>query len=58
MLWREKRVFRDLSEPQEGQPVIGMNRSLLMNTWFPLFNTFFKEMGFGVRLPESSIPMP
>ncbi len=56
VLWREKRVFRDLSEPQEGQPVIGMNRSLLMNTWFPLFNTFFKEMGFGVRLPEKFDP--
>ncbi|WP_320172995.1 acyl-CoA dehydratase activase [Maridesulfovibrio sp.] len=56
VLWREKRVFRDLSEPEEGQTVIGMNRSLLMNTWFPLFNTFFKEMGFGVRLPENFDP--
>ena len=45
VLWREKRVFRDLTEPIAGQPVIGMNRSLLMNTWFPLFNTFFKKNG-------------
>ena len=52
VLWREKRVFRDLAEPEAGQRVIGMNRSLLMNTWFPLFNTFFKEMGFGIRLPD------
>ncbi len=56
VLWREKRVFRDLSLPHEGQPVIGMNRSLLMNTWFPLFNTFFKSMGFGVRMPEKADP--
>ncbi|WP_319762024.1 acyl-CoA dehydratase activase [Maridesulfovibrio sp.] len=56
VLWREKRVFRDLNEPEEGRPVIGMNRSLLMNTWFPLFNTFFTEMGFGVRLPEKVDP--
>lgn len=56
VLWREKRVFRDLSAPQEDQPVIGMNRSLLMNTWFPLFNTFFRKMGFGVRLPEKADP--
>ena len=51
--WREKRVFRDLSSPEPGQPTIGMNRSLLMNTWFPLFNTFFRKLGFGVCLPES-----
>ncbi|WP_421900474.1 acyl-CoA dehydratase activase [Maridesulfovibrio sp.] len=56
VLWREKRVFRDLTEPKDGQPVIGMNRSLLINTWFPLFNTFFKEMGFGVRLPDQIDP--
>ncbi len=56
VLWREKRVFQDLTEPVEGQPVIGMNRSLLMNTWFPLFNTFFTKMGFGVRLPAKIDP--
>ncbi len=56
VLWREKRVFRDLCRPVEGQPVIGMNRSLLMNTWFPLFNAFFKELGFGVILPEAIDP--
>ena len=50
--WREKRVFRDLSEPQEGKPTIGMNRSLLMNTWFPLYNTFFRALGFEIRLPD------
>ncbi|MBI9110826.1 acyl-CoA dehydratase activase [Maridesulfovibrio ferrireducens] len=51
--WREKRVYRDLKEPEKGQPVIGMNRSLLMNTWFPFYNTFFSSLGFGVRLPSS-----
>lgn len=51
--WREKRVYRDFATPVENQPTIGMNRSLLMNTWFPLFNTFFKELGFGVVIPQS-----
>ncbi|WP_031482921.1 acyl-CoA dehydratase activase [Maridesulfovibrio frigidus] len=54
--WREKRVFRDLSEPNEGRPTIGMNRSLLMNTWFPLYNTFFRTLGFEVRLPDKVDP--
>lgn len=53
VLWREKRVFRDLKSPSDDQPVIGMNRSLLMNTWFPLFNAFFHGLGFGVRIPDS-----
>lgn len=56
VLWREKRVFRDLKEPKKDQPIIGMNRSLLMNTWFPLFNTFFTKMGFAVRLPDKIDP--
>lgn len=30
-----------------------MNRSLLMNTWFPLFNTFFRALGLGVRIPTT-----
>ncbi|WP_291328352.1 acyl-CoA dehydratase activase [Desulfovibrio sp. UCD-KL4C] len=49
--WREKRVYRDLKVPEKGQPTIGMNRSLLMNTWFPLYNYFFHALGFGVVLP-------
>lgn len=49
--WREKRVYRDLKEPEKDQPIIGMNRSLLMNTWFPLYNSFFKSLGFGVVIP-------
>ncbi len=54
--WREKRVFEGYSEPEPGQSVVGINRSLLMNTWFPLFNTFFRLLGFGVILPEISDP--
>ncbi|WP_432735187.1 BadF/BadG/BcrA/BcrD ATPase family protein [Maridesulfovibrio sp. FT414] len=56
VLWREKRVFRDFCPTQEGQPTIGFNRSLLMNTWFPLFNAFFTGIGFAVVLPESVDP--
>lgn len=50
--WREKRVFRDYSQPVEGQKVVGLNRSLLMNSWFPLFNAFFRSLGLGVIMPE------
>lgn len=54
--WREKRVFRDYVAPEKGQFVVGINRSLLMNTWFPLFNTFFRQLDLGVVLPAEPDP--
>ena len=60
--WRERRCFRDAeSEPSESditdkRPIIGINRSYLVNTYFPLFSTFFRELGFGVVLPDRVDP--
>jgi len=43
--------------PQRGDPgyrgKIGLNRSFLVNTYFPLYATFFSELGYEVVLPEA-----
>ncbi len=31
---------------------VGMNRSFLVNTYFPLYSTFFSELGFETVLPD------
>jgi predicted CoA-substrate-specific enzyme activase len=53
--WREKRLLRDLSPggPGDPRPTVGMNRSFLVHTYFPLFNAFFRELGFRLMLPEN-----
>ncbi|MDW7771359.1 MAG: acyl-CoA dehydratase activase [Desulfobulbaceae bacterium] len=50
---RELRVFRDLApdDPADTRPTVGMNRSLLVNSYFPFFNRFFAELGFRLVLP-------
>ncbi|MFP4516478.1 MAG: acyl-CoA dehydratase activase [Desulfovibrionales bacterium] len=53
---REKLVFQSV-QAREGQgrdarPTVGMTRSFLMNTYFPLFATFFEQCGFRVVLPD------
>ena len=50
---REQRVFQDLAvaEPSDSRPTVGMNRSFLLNTYFPLYNRFFAELGFRMVLP-------
>jgi len=58
---RHRRVFRDLEPPAPGRPpdnrpLVGLNRSYLVNTYFPLFDAFFKELGYGVVLPERPDP--
>ncbi|RJP82188.1 MAG: activase [Desulfobacteraceae bacterium] len=32
---------------------VGINRSFLVNTYFPLFSVFFQELGYEVVLPET-----
>ncbi len=56
--YRRRRVFRDLQVPDSGdaRPVIGMNRSFLVNTYFPFFNAFFDSLGFRVTLPDEVDP--
>jgi predicted CoA-substrate-specific enzyme activase len=55
---RERRVFRDLtpSDPGDLRPTVGMNRSFLLNTYFPFFNRFFAELGFRLTLPSKQDP--
>lgn len=56
--YRQKLVFRDLAteSPDDNRPTIGMNRSFLINTYFPFFNAFFKELGYRVVLPDEVDP--
>lgn len=54
---RQRRVYRGYVPPEgPGKPVIGLSRSYLVNTYFPLFRGFFKELGFDVLLPERVDP--
>ena len=55
---RERRVFRDLAprDPKDSRPTVGMNRSFLINTYFPFFNRFFAELGFRLTLPSTQDP--
>jgi len=51
---REMRVFRDLApdDPSDNRPTVGMNRSFLVNTFFPFYNRFFAELGLRLVLPD------
>ncbi len=54
---REQRLFRDLipadaTDAADTRPTVGMNRSFLMNSFFPFFNSFFDELGFRLILPS------
>ncbi len=53
--WRERRVFRDLcpADPADTRPTVGLNRSFLTNTYFPMFNAFFQDLGLRPVLPEA-----
>jgi predicted CoA-substrate-specific enzyme activase len=55
---RERRVFRDLApaDAADTRPTVGMNRSFLLNTYFPFFNRFFAELGFRLTLPSKQDP--
>ena len=54
VIQRERRVFRDLAadDAEDLRPTVGINRSFLVNTFFPLFNRFFSELGFRLVLPD------
>jgi predicted CoA-substrate-specific enzyme activase len=58
VIMRERRVFRDLSpnDSTDIRPTVGMNRSFLINTYFPFFNKFFAELGFRLTLPSKQDP--
>ncbi len=56
--YRQRLVFRDVAGPEtsDPRPTVGLNRSFLTNTYFPFFNSFFKELGFRVVLPDKIDP--
>ncbi len=57
VLRREKRAFRDLAQgADDTRPTVGMNRSFQVNTYFPLFNRFFAELGYRLVVPERVDP--
>jgi len=35
-----------------GRPTVGLNRSFLVNTYYPLYSTFFSELGFDLIIPD------
>jgi predicted CoA-substrate-specific enzyme activase len=53
---RQRRIFRDHAPPISGKPIVGLSRSYLVNTYYPLFSTFFQELGFQVVLPDRPDP--
>ncbi len=55
---REQRVFRDLvpPDPADSRPTVAMNRSFLVNTYFPFYHRFFAELGFRLLLPGTVDP--
>lgn len=50
---RENIVFQ--TEKKEGYKKIALSKSLIMNSLFPLFSTFFQNLGFEVVVPEKSL---
>ena len=56
--FRQRQVFKDLEpdDPSDSRPTMGMNRSFLVNTFFPFFNAFFKGLGYRVVLPDRVDP--
>jgi len=43
---------RPLNEAIPARGTVGLNRSFLVNTYFPLYSTFFAALGFTVVLPD------
>lgn len=56
--YRERRLYWDSQESKPGdvRRTVGISRSFLTNTFFPLFNRFFTELGFRVVLPSEIDP--
>ena len=47
--------YGDLFDHKSGKsdkPTIALNRSFLVNTYFPLYSKFFTELGYNVVMPE------
>ncbi|MFZ5427008.1 MAG: BadF/BadG/BcrA/BcrD ATPase family protein [Thermodesulfobacteriota bacterium] len=53
---RQRRIYRDYALPSGVRPLVGLSRSYLVNTYFPLFAGFFTALGFDVLLPDRPDP--
>ncbi len=40
----------------ENSPSVGINKSFMVNTYFPLYHEFFTQLGFRVLIPEKPDP--
>jgi len=52
----ERMIFPTLSteKPQPAHsPVVGINKSFMVNTYFPLYRAFFEKLGFRIVLPDN-----
>ncbi|MDJ0828759.1 MAG: acyl-CoA dehydratase activase [Desulfobacterales bacterium] len=55
---RQKLIFEkyagklDLNSGQQQRGRIGLNRSFLINTYYPFYSTFFAELGYETVLPD------
>lgn len=62
--FHEKLVFEapginastDLRPSDAGQPTVGINRSFLVNTYYPFYREFFSRLGYQVKLSERPAP--
>ncbi len=55
---RMRLLFKDLEtgETPAGVKTIGLNKSFLINTYFPLFNAYFKRLGYRVIVSDKPDP--
>ena len=53
---RQELVFEKFGVPAAttpgDRPTVAINRSFLVNTYYPLYSTFFSELGFDLILPD------
>lgn len=42
----------DQNSAESKKPTVALNRSFLVNTYFPLYSNFFNELGFNVVMPD------
>lgn len=49
---RQNTIFQDLPLELKNRPSVKMNRSFLLNTFFPFYKSYFSELGLNLRLPE------
>lgn len=47
----EQLAFRQKSLNKKGPLTVGMNKTFFTNSYFPLYGTFFSELGYALELP-------